>query len=516
MTTNNSNYYDGFNAVIHITEEYNNLIHFAGVYDTQSDDVKFVALYNGAVYESEISENKRTFDFYIPFASAGDIGFLIQNESEELFPAKISYVFPARINDLPHSFFIGDNVLATRKENSESLYVEVLEYEKLCRAVNSYINKNFDNEKYLEDKDIIRQYLAQYQEMSKKRIWLITDRRDRADDNGEYFFKYSAKIDDGIEKYFVVDEKSPDAKRLAQTGNVVYYKSAQNKLLCLFAEKFISSHLNTRLRDYCDKDAYILYAGLDKAKTVFLQHGIIIHEISGWLKRFNQNIKLFVTSSAHEYNEVLRDNYGYDKSVIKLTGLPRYDSIYDDNKKKIFFAPTWRFSVFNVSKNELQESDYYKAICRLLCDKNFIDKLKEHGYGLLFKPHPMLANIASDFEADEYVEIIPYDVSYQTLFAESSLLITDFSSTAFDFAYLKKPVIYYQFFENHMGKSYFDYKTMGFGEVVDKHDELVEMVIKYINSNCAIEEKYKQRADNFFAYFDKDNTKRVYDEIIKI
>jgi CDP-glycerol glycerophosphotransferase (TagB/SpsB family) len=223
-----------------------------------------------------------------------------------------------------------------------------------------------------------------------------------------------------------------------------------------------------------------------------------------------------VTSSEHEYNEVLSEDYGYDKSVVKLTGLPRYDSIHDDNKKKILFAPTWRFSVFNVPKNELVESDYYKTICRLLCDKDFIGKLKEHGYGLSFKAHPMLAGIASDFEADDYAEIIPYDVSYQTLFAESSILITDFSSTAFDFAYLKKPVIYYHFFENHMGKSYFDYETMGFGEVIADYDRLITMVLEYIENDCIMKDEYKQRVNDFFAYFDKNNTRRVYDEIIKM
>jgi CDP-glycerol glycerophosphotransferase (TagB/SpsB family) len=209
----------------------------------------------------------------------------------------------------------------------------------------------------------------------------------------------------------------------------------------------------------------------------------------------------------------LSEDYGYDKNVVKLTGMPRYDSLYDNNQRKIFFAPTWRFSI---DKDKLQKSEYCKKISRFLSDKNFIKKLKEHGYGLMFKPHPMFADIVSYFKADEYVEIIPYNVSYQTLFAESSLLITDFSSTAFDFAYLKKPVIYYHFFENHMGKSYFDYETMGFGEVTADYDKLIDMVIEYIDNDCVMKDEYKQRVNEFFAYFDKNNTRRVYDEVINI
>ena len=500
------------NVVINITEEYDNLIHFAGSYDTQADNIKLIAKYNNSVYESKISESKHTFELYIPFAGSGDIDFFVQQNNGELFPTKSSYEYPARLNDLTHSFFIGDNTLITRTENG-SLHAEPLEYEKLCSAVNLYINTNFTDEKYEEDRKVLQEYLAQYQTMSKKKIWLITDRRDRADDNGEYFFRYSVKIDDGIEKYFAVTEDSPDADRIGKIGNVVYFGSAQFKLLCLFAEKFISAQLNTRLRDYWNKHSYILYAGLDRAKIVFLQHGIIIHGISGWLRKLNQNIKLFVTSSPHEYNEVLSEDYGYDKSIVKLTGMPRYDSLFDNNQRKIFFAPTWRFSI---DRDKLQESDYCKRISRFLSDKNFIEKLKEHGYGLMFKPHPMFADIVSYFKADEYVEIIPYDVSYQTLFAESSLLITDFSSTAFDFAYLKKPVIYYHFFENHMGKSYFDYETMGLGEVTEDYDKLIDMVVEYIENDCVMKDEYKHRVDEFFAYFDKNNTRRVYDEIINM
>jgi len=507
------NYYEGFNAVINITEEYDNLIHFSGSYDTQVDEIKFIAQYNGSVYESKMSESKRVFELYIPFAGSGDIDFFVQQNNGELYPAKINYAFPARLNDLLHSFFIGDNTLITKIENSNSLHSESLEYEKLCYAVNLYIDANLPDEKYEEDRKVLQEYLALYQTMSKKKIWLITDRRDRADDNGEYFFRYSVKIDDGIEKYFAVSEDSPDADRIVKIGNVVYFGSAQFKLLSLFADKFISAQLNTRLRDYWNKSSYILYAGLDRAKTVFLQHGIIIHGISGWLRKLNQNIKLFVTSSPHEYNEVLSEDYGYNKNIVKLTGMPRYDSLYDNNQRKIFFAPTWRFSI---DRDKLQESDYCKRISRFLSDKNFIEKLKEHGYRLMFKPHPMFADIVSYFKADEYVEIIPYNVSYQTLFAESSLLITDFSSTAFDFAYLKKPVIYYHFFENHMGKSYFDYETMGFGEVTADYYKLIDIVIEYIENDCIMKDEYKHRVDDFFAYFDKNNTRRVYDEIINM
>ena len=62
---------------------------------------------------------------------------------------------------------------------------------------------------------------------------------------------------------------------------------------------------------------------------------------------------------------------------------------------------------------------------------------------------------------------VSYDESYQELFNNSSVLVTDYSSVFFDFAYLKKPVIYYHPIDDyHYENSYFDYETMGFGDVV--------------------------------------------------
>ena len=106
--------------------------------------------------------------------------------------------------------------------------------------------------------------------------------------------------------------------------------------------------------------------------------------------------------------------------------------------------------------------------------------------------------------------------SYQELFNNSSVLITDYSSVFFDFAYLKKPVIYYHPTDNyHYVESYFDYETMGFGDVIDNQDDLFIKLDEYLSNGCQMEDKYKKRVDDFFVYRDKNNCKRVYDWILK-
>jgi len=193
--------------------------------------------------------------------------------------------------------------------------------------------------------------------------------------------------------------------------------------------------------------------------------------------------------------------------------MPRYDSLYDNNKRKILFAPTWRGAM---SPKDLSATPYCKAINSLLNDNDFIAAANESGYELLFKPHPNYAHMTSCFLVNDYVQIVSCNVSYQQLFAECSLLITDFSSTAFDFAYLKKPVIYYWFTDNLFRESYFNYETMGFGNVVTSQENLVAAAITYMKNDCTMEDVYKRRVDSFFEFFDKNNTQRLYEEIRKL
>ena len=94
------------------------------------------------------------------------------------------------------------------------------------------------------------------------------------------------------------------------------------------------------------------------------------------------------------------------------------------------------------------------------------------------------------------------------------MLITDYSSVSFDFAYNKKPVIYYQYADDyHFQETFFDYETMGFGEVISEEDKLIDVINEYLINNCEMSDEYKKRVDNFFKFKDKNNCKRIYNAI---
>jgi len=363
-----------------------------------------------------------------------------------------------------------------------------------------------------------------------KPIWLLMDRIDKADDNAEALFRYLQKEDKKAKKYFVINKDSSDYKRLKKYGKVVGFNSYYHKLLILLSEKVISSHIEDNIRVPFGGNGSAL-KDLVNFKFVFLQHGITKDDVSGWLNKYNKNINLFVTAVKQEYESIISGNYFYDENVVKLTGFPRYDNLKNTPIKQILIMPTWRNNIVNKINQEngerpystnFKKSEYFKVYNNLINNAVILDIAKKYGYTIKFFPHPAIQQQIGDFQRNDQVIFAKYNESYQKLFNESSLLITDYSSVAFDFAYMKKPVIYYQFDRNTFFKGhtyeegYFDYETMGMGPVISNENELVKCILECIENDCIMSEEYRARVESFYKYTDKNNCKRVYEEIRKV
>ena len=370
---------------------------------------------------------------------------------------------------------------------------------------------------------------------NKKEIWIVSDSEKIANDNGEDFFKYLQKVDNKkIKTYFAIEKNCDDYKKMKKYGKVLKFGTFRYKLKFLLSSKIISSQANEFvLNPFDKKEKYI--RDLYNFKFVFLQHGITKDDLSKWLLKYNKNIKMFVTAAKAEYDSIVNGDYYYTKNEVKLTGFPRYDKLINEKKKQIVILPTHRRNLveWNVS-NKLdrsynpyfKKSEFYKFYNDLINDKNIIDSLKKNGYKMVFALHPLLRKQISDFELDDnakdYVDIIKTEIDYQKLFSENSLLVTDYSSVVFDFTYLRKPILYTQFdkktfYEGQVyDKGYFEYEKDGFGPVCYDYETTVQEIVKFIENDCKLDKKYENRINKFFTYNDKNNCKRVYEEILKI
>lgn len=367
----------------------------------------------------------------------------------------------------------------------------------------------------------------------RKPMWLISDRIMKADDNGEAFFCYMRRQHSKeINTYFVIDKDSVDYDRLKKLGPVVRHLSWKHKLLLLLCDYNISSQADEITRNpfpgYSDGFKDIL----SQERFVFLQHGVIKDDLSGWLNRYSKNLAMFVTTTIPEYQSILDYQYNYTSNVVKMTGLPRHDQLYHQEKKIITIMPTWRAYLVTgadtkTGKRELKpgycKSRYFAMYNDLLNNRRLFDAAQHLGYTIAFLPHPNMICAQDSTNGDQRLKVLGQETSYRSIFAESDLLITDYSSVAFDFVYLRKPVIYYQVDQDEFfsgthtyEKGYFDYERDGFGEVEYDLESTVDRMIEYMKNGCRLKEKYRARIDAAFPFSDQNNCQRVYETILEL
>lgn len=122
------------------------------------------------------------------------------------------------------------------------------------------------------------------------------------------------------------------------------------------------------------------------------------------------------------------------------------DYYYNENKGNIVISFTWRKELQGLSDEKLKNTDYYKRYMEIISDKSLKEYVHKKGYSLGILLHPEMKTYLKVMDIPEGVQII--NEPYRKMFAHCSMLITDYSSIASDVAYLKKPVIYYQFDES--------------------------------------------------------------------
>jgi CDP-glycerol glycerophosphotransferase (TagB/SpsB family) len=361
-------------------------------------------------------------------------------------------------------------------------------------------------------------------------IWLLFERGDEAKDNGYVFFKYLRIKHPEIKAYYVADKKNKeDYERVARYKNVIQLGSFRHKLYYLLAKKIITTHPG-----FCDPFPYRSFnKGIKKIlfprKYIFLQHGITKDDIRSIYGKQAAMIDLFICGAKPEYEYVL-NNFGYRKNEVKYTGFARFDLLYKRKEKnEILLMPTWRRGFF-VSKHgtgndrdNFINSKFYRAYQSLINNQELITLLEKNDYRLIFYPHYEMQQFLDCFttKSERIVFADKERYSVQELLKESKLLITDYSSVAMDFAYMEKPLIYYQFDKDefrrmHMKEGYFSYERDGFGPVVEQESEVIDALCKYLSNDMKNEQCYMEKINNFFTIRDRYNCKRIFHSIANL
>lgn len=369
--------------------------------------------------------------------------------------------------------------------------------------------------------------LFKFRNRSKGRIWLISDRIDNAGDNGEVLFKYiCSHKPEGVRPVFVIGSIARDEvkQRLRGIGEVVLAEDKNYPYYFLCAEKIISSSAGEFTINAFDENRHYFH-DLYNFKYYFMNHGVNCGDCSRWLNRFNKNIHIMFSTGISERQNIIDRDYNYSPEQVVITGLARFDALYEDTKKQLLVLPTWRRAYKNcydektssIYYDGFKETDYYKFYNGLINDERLLEVMRKKGYNGLFCLHPIFMKQSVDFVKNDVFEINDGFVDYNKVFAESSVMVTDYSTIAFDFAYLSKPIVYTQFdreefYANQVYDECFDYDKEGFGPVCTDLDSAVNELIRVIENDC--KNDYIERTDAFFVNRDKNNARRILEAVL--
>lgn len=362
-------------------------------------------------------------------------------------------------------------------------------------------------------------------------IWLICEKPNEARDNGYYFFKYCVEQKKRNNVFYVIDKDSYDLTNISfGKDQIIYTNSFKHCCYYFKAQKLISSQALPF--PFSEKLCKSLFRVKDQ-KYYWLQHGITKDKLNHKDMDYQYKEYSLVCCASDREVEFFKQEFGYNDDNAKCTGFCRFDGLIDesDNFNQILIMPTFRKWLapndINGRPNEKEkmnflESSFYFNYTQLLTNKKLLTFLKQNKMKVVFYLHYAFQSYADLFKsiANEYIIIAAkkdYDV--QELMKRSNIMVTDYSSVFFDFAYMKKPEAFFQFDSdeyraNHYKEGYFSYKVDAFGPVFNEVDEIVDFIIKSFEHGYKLENMYDVRIQGFFPLIDKNNCQRVYDSIM--
>lgn len=195
----------------------------------------------------------------------------------------------------------------------------------------------------------------------------------------------------------------------------------------------------------------------------------------------------YLISPNHYSTEIFKRAFQFDKEIIE-SGYPRNDYLINhntnseiskiknkmkihDDKKVILYAPTWR------------DNQYYgRGRYKFELDLD-LDKLQQHlsdEYVIVLRLHYLIAEDLDLTPFQGFVIDASYHEDIRELYLISDMLVTDYSSVFFDYANLKRPMLFYvhdiEEYRDNLRGFYFDFEKEAPGPLVRTTDELLKEI----------------------------------------
>ena len=346
-----------------------------------------------------------------------------------------------------------------------------------------------------KNQHIIFRHLSQ---RGNDEIWLYYDCIGVVHDNGRIQFEHDVQLSDGVKRYYILSDERQKCPTIPDE-HYVEFGSQRHKELLTNCKKIITAYIeDSNLFPYKSEELDIQSNQFD-FEIIYLQHGVL-HFLMPWkYSRERLSADRIVVSTKEEAD--LWMSQGYDRRELIYTGMPRLEQLKknEESSKKILFAPSWRSYLvgeyedhqWKPLEGKFVKSKYYREISQFLLADNLKALLEEYDYTLDVKLHPIFQIYRNHYKCySDRIHFVDRDV----LDGAYDLMITDFSSYAYNFHYLNIPVIHFIPDEEEFKCGMNGYRELNYSEEFWNHatktyDETINRIQQWLRGAVIQQEK---------------------------
>ena len=334
---------------------------------------------------------------------------------------------------------------------------------------------------------------------------------------------FEALMEAGFDKArFILDDSYPfrDCVPERFEPGIVKRHSLEHYRLFFSANTFIGSEMLSHCMEQNAVSKRIAKRlGDPTVNYVFLQHGVMyMVSLDSAARTFFKPRRTttgkyrVVTSSELEKAHFV-ERGGYADDMVYVCGLPKYDrNVWDAGADRIAIMPTWRPWEENQARVDFFKTGYYELLETMV--GAVPDALKDR---VVVLPHPLFKRYAekADFPLKEYID---FDSPYDDVLRHTKLLVTDYSSIAYDAFFRGANVVFYWQDLQDCMKAYGESTTLmiddetAFGDTCRTPGELRASI--QCNARSDQDERYLRRYRRIVEFHDGGNTKRLIEMLV--
>ena len=378
----------------------------------------------------------------------------------------------------------------------------------------------FKNRKILEVNKTL--YRHRYLKQKIEPTWVVFESffGKSYSDSPKYIYEYLAQHYPGKYQFiWVLDDK----KTVLPYGGIKVKRFSRKYAYYLAKSKYLVFNVRQPLwlKKRPEQKLVQTWHGTPLKRLVFDQEEVTAGSPTYKMQFYKKRAEWDYLVAANQFSsDVFRSCFMYEGEMLE-TGYPRNDLLnhpdkaskagqikaklnIPSDKKLILYAPTWR-------DDEFIDTGKYKF--QLQLDLAMLQRELGNDYVILLRTHYYIASSLDLTGFDNFVFNVSTYNDITELYLISDILITDYSSVFFDYATLRRPML---FFTYDLDK----YRDMLRGFYISMEEELpgplvftTEEIVEAIKNIDQLEMDYKEKYDQFFQKFcsweDGQASKRV-------